>query len=729
MFRSRLGLAALFPVIAALAIFLLLSGSASAGVVGKINKGLDILPVVIRGEALPGLLGARIEGIRAYAWGRDGFGRICLQIDERNDDGEYVIEGFDAWDENPGLLDKNDEVVFRGADVGRRVSRLRWPEEILAGREVRVADPVTHESFYAYLFYFDDPPPQSGRRYVSYDHSADAVVTSMGKIGFDRRHPELVSHFSSPLYKADPARNLIDCQKAEARIRLLGGLFNIVMDEKDFDSKLLAVKVGPIRVIRWLNIRANLAAFLPVFNVDAAFLIYENYVAVPIVSEMPFLVSLILSELTLDITIDMNLYGGTRVFMAGSPEGVLVDGVMTHEEKRINGREGVWIAMQSEGFYGMGAWSLDGASRTPLTSRLSYDDDEAALEGDEKTPGHAPKIGFSLSGLSRTGNDTLKIDITLVVIGERPAMGGGGLREALAAPPDINVTEGREPEILALYVKGYEPHEAILRELTGRSGNLPTVRSLGLEETSPASAAREVEKALRDAPDIFVLLEESWAEAVAPLAAGAGLPVAVCRFRPVDLADGDLADNDKPAHPAERPSGLPALLRKIRPSLSRIVVPRLAGAPSHPFTTALKEQARRAGVVVEEFSFDPRAPSLPEKKEARPLWFLPFEAAWAARNYFPFSGLAATARGAGAVLVSTTEEAAGRGAVLSLDPMAKESADLLSRFLSRVLKGGAGGDVSLPARFIVNGADAAKAGIALPRELLREARESEPAGK
>lgn len=118
-------------------------------------------PVILAGAEVTALLHEENARIGAFAWSDGAFHPLPVQIDERGPDGGYFAE-----DEEPGLLDANDEVVFMAADAGERVDPCCWVEEADTIRvEVEIQDPLDAARGWVYLFTGDNLP-QSTTDYV-----------------------------------------------------------------------------------------------------------------------------------------------------------------------------------------------------------------------------------------------------------------------------------------------------------------------------------------------------------------------------------------------------------------------------------------------------------------------------------------------------------------------------------------------------------------------------------
>ena len=134
-------------------------------------------PVVIQGSHLPAVLGAKPSNLRLFAYDGKNFQPVIYQIDERYEEDMYwqwtrrrremvyaLSTGPKAKPDPDPSFDRDDELAFMSWDAGQKAPEGAGPAGAKACQEIKVTDPDTKESTYAYLCNFDNPPPAEGRR-------------------------------------------------------------------------------------------------------------------------------------------------------------------------------------------------------------------------------------------------------------------------------------------------------------------------------------------------------------------------------------------------------------------------------------------------------------------------------------------------------------------------------------------------------------------------------------
>ncbi|MHB8474317.1 MAG: hypothetical protein ACYDC8_16010 [Gammaproteobacteria bacterium] len=355
-------------------------------------------PIVLKGENLPGLEGTAIDNIYLYALHEGGLTPIPYQIDRKDKNGLFQFD-HDAGGNKRYVFDKNDECVFMAADLGQRADSLPNKLSQNAAVEIEIMDPKTGKRGWVYALVIEQSPPKkSSRHYVSYHRDTDVVESSIYRIGFGKDKPMLITEFSW----MDPetgaySPNLIDTMKIRHSGNLLGAAF--LRTESDYLSKLVDVKVGPVRVIRRTANKVRILWYLrtPTINID--YIHYGNYFEADTIIDVPFPVGWFFSNLVTTTTIDGNnaaglpqgtIYGGVR------QQGMLVDGIMSEEEKHFNETERAtdFVLANKYGTMVVGQAFEKGF---PIRSRVSLIDDVNALDPPERIPGQFGNVGFYMT--------------------------------------------------------------------------------------------------------------------------------------------------------------------------------------------------------------------------------------------------------------------------------------------------------------------------------------------
>ncbi len=218
---------------------------------------LHTAPVIIQGKKIAPVTRYPIESYRVYRTDSQGKAlSIPFQIDEVNDDGDYVLDQGSAVlaASGNGLFDFQDELSLMGDDVGPLVAPTLWPE----GRpnvvyEVKVSHPGTNPmgpnvgAVYVGVF-FSSPPSFSSKKYVVFNRTDALVHTSRYKYQFDNRNWLVAKSIEIAKQEQNPS----DYEKVldSTTFYMKGDLkyfITLEVNHRSIDSSLEAWKSGPIR--------------------------------------------------------------------------------------------------------------------------------------------------------------------------------------------------------------------------------------------------------------------------------------------------------------------------------------------------------------------------------------------------------------------------------------------------------------------------------------------------
>ncbi len=116
--------------------------------------------------------------------------------------------------------------------------------------KIRVADPLGGPDRYAYIAAVKHPR-LSPVRYVDYDPATERIETDSYRLGFKRQLPD---DFRLQNHRGEVSNNLISGFELRGKVTVLS-LLQFHLTETDIDSRLLAYRIGPVRVIRRLGHR------------------------------------------------------------------------------------------------------------------------------------------------------------------------------------------------------------------------------------------------------------------------------------------------------------------------------------------------------------------------------------------------------------------------------------------------------------------------------------------
>lgn len=381
----------------------------------SLDRSMD--KVIVQGSSLPSLQGRAIANLRLMAWKDGALDAVPFQIDEKDPKGDYVMsrpDGSVDRDADNGRLDDNDELVFMARDAGDRGD----PANAAAWEEIQLIDPQTKDRGFAYLVAFDrDPPPLSAVSYMQYREKADydEVVTPYYTLHFPKNNV-----FISDIMIHSPAggngRDFMDRIKMRSAVEMLGGVVKVDRTEEDFVTKVLGVIAGPVRVIRQTDTRLVILLSLksPSVIVNGSF--FPCCFEFPSMLSLPFRMDLVAHDAYLRQGWDLNRNAlGLRFYSNLCPQGVVMDGSMSPEEKELaKNRETLHWAMgtgPTGTFLFFGVWD----KTAPIKALLYYEDDLKKLEPPEEDPG-VMGFAYRMEDVLEMGGDQYPFNIVNYVV-------------------------------------------------------------------------------------------------------------------------------------------------------------------------------------------------------------------------------------------------------------------------------------------------------------------------
>ncbi len=308
-------------------------------------------PVLMEGKLFPELMEKKIGNLRLFAFFQGNFKPIPFQVDEKLPDGSYVLpnlapgmqEGKDVRtkDEDQGLFDENDDLIFLIKDTGDQAPKSLWKEGYDKGMEIIVTDPLTGGKGYAYLLHFGLPPPPSEVDYVKIHQEKDRGTIEAPNYTLGGPEEEFYYDYLSIIGgdgKKGP--DLVDrMEKIRAKVKTRRFLLSIGF-RFGFDvvTKTITVawKDGPVRVIK----RSKGAMDFKIIKIKGGgyseSYFYFNHYSRPIILELPINLDKVLSSFDLYGACDFTKETyGSKVYDPVNTRGTLLDGKMSEAEKAL----------------------------------------------------------------------------------------------------------------------------------------------------------------------------------------------------------------------------------------------------------------------------------------------------------------------------------------------------------------------------------------------------------
>jgi hypothetical protein len=361
--------------------------------------------VVLRADSLPFLLNAQANWISLYAANKGHLQPIPFQIDKVDKRGRYqfATSEQDKREEARSRIDANDEIAFMVGDLGERWSgTLKTAEPVL---EIRLTDPESGVTRWLYVR-VGQRRSSSSSDYVHYEADSDFIAGRNYRVGFSDDVPFLLDHLqrrTAPQQRW--SKNLVDTMKVQHRGSFLHN-FEFSRNHGDYHSRVIAVKDGPVRVIRRTLNNVRVIWFLNTPNIEVDFVAYANSFYVDTLLDIPFRIGSFFSGLDTRFSIDWREdvgLDGARLYSQGITAGVAIDGVMSPRERDMNGMQDAHILFASR--YGDMLVTLGIPENLPIGFRNFIQDDRAVADPPETIPGQFGNFGFLTSNWEEVNTD------------------------------------------------------------------------------------------------------------------------------------------------------------------------------------------------------------------------------------------------------------------------------------------------------------------------------------
>lgn len=450
----------------------------SAPVFDFVNRYLQA--VVLNGQVTASLHQSPISSVRVMALGQKGFRAISFQVDERLEDGTFVTDtGRVTKDDTPGILDSEDEIVFLARDAGFRAPKTAWPQGALKSAEIQVTDPITGATGYVYLFAFGGAAPRLNEaRYISYDAENDKISSETYHVGFDKKYPLLLNYgVFKRMSDEGRTQNVIDRLKVRLKAVTSAGV-TIQRNEEEFTQKLTGIRVGPIRLIRTLELSVSVPP-MPAVSISLAFLMYPDYADIPVDFTIPGLVNLFLKDLNVAVGVDFDRMQGVTFATLERPKGTIVDGQQPQSEREIPMGAEEWFMMQGRGLNTFVVIELDKElKKRKLKKEIHFMDSADGSNPPESIKGQLPEIGFQLSQWGGLEARKYHFEAKLHFLWNAPAQGGSGYYKAVNTPFRLTASEGEGPSVLAIFEQGDAAAEKLAAAVKDKLGTVAQTSGL-----------------------------------------------------------------------------------------------------------------------------------------------------------------------------------------------------------------------------------------------------------
>jgi len=368
----------------------------AAAPAGAFSRHAD--PIVLKGEEIPDFAGATEADIRVFASRGGKFAPIPCQMDERNQWGEFVVTKGKRVvpDEDNGVFDDNDEVVFLSRNLGEKGDKAQIPGGPKKVYEIEVTDPITSSKGYAYVAYYaGNAPANAAGDYVSYEEIGDGLTKAVNyELGFVKVTSG-ADYDVLTVTKAAGGDGVDHFDKLKIRVVqnlkrgfTLGIPTRLDRTEKNFLVKVYGYKDGPVRVLRVMKENLQLIWKLPAPGATVNSVFYPEWIEWPVPINLPFKPCWAFYNIELDVSHDYAFKptDGVKVYSSITNRWDMVDGKMSPEEIAVNKQD------VKGGYYGFDATSIGaGAGFYTVRPPKSFSTTLIGLYNDDPENGTEPE--------------------------------------------------------------------------------------------------------------------------------------------------------------------------------------------------------------------------------------------------------------------------------------------------------------------------------------------------
>jgi len=448
-------------------------------------------PIIVKGEDLSKFLGKKVNSLYLYAnrgqtsvettrrvvstdpVGSDPekFVPIPFQIDRRDSQGDLIFPSssvnpvrnqrflngvnsksqisnsknlnFGKDSNSYSLLSNNDELVFMAKDLGNRVLQKDWIEDAEEGLEIEVIDPLNGSKGWAYLFSFSSPKKKSSLDYVDYLPKENKIKAQRYIVGFCPQAEMVFDNLTITKTGGGDGVDIFDRFKVRVEARMFLGV-RFSKNEEDFTSQVTGYLDGPVRVIRRSKSRTKVFGVFSTPWANSDFTAYCSFFKLPIIINLPFDLSLLLSKLSLRMSADASLITGRKFYNSNNLKGVELDGVMSKKEHKLDYGPAKWLVVAGTREGDTGTWlnRLLIPPSSGLIPNLYYQDDLEALDGPEEVPGQIGNIGYEITNFTHLKGGKYKIISIMYTLPKYKVGDEKGYLDVLDHPLKVVVKEG-----------------------------------------------------------------------------------------------------------------------------------------------------------------------------------------------------------------------------------------------------------------------------------------------
>lgn len=374
-------------------------------------------PVSVPAAQLEAMLGTPKERIGFFALQQGQLAPIPFQIDRKDADGRYLMSEPGDKSE-PSVLDAQDESVFMPEDAGAPMTERPRINGAIAVQAIRVR--TDGDWGWVYAIAFDTQASRSKVSYMDYDAAIDSISSDVYRAGFSPYLPFLMKAFQWK--NPDTGQwgpNLVDTMKLKHTGKMFG-IFNFLRTHEDYRSHLVAVKTGPVRIIRRTRNNVSMILGMRTPSIYMDYIAYRHFAVMDTLIDLPFPIGWFFSDVVTLSTVDLrdgpNL-PATRILHRAVPEGIAVDGVTLPEEHNLGKEKDTDFIIANQ--FGQILVQLDIDKELPVHKHIHFVDNQEAFDPPEEVPGQFGHSGYVTTGWENVGRGMHHMQFSFTVVSQK----------------------------------------------------------------------------------------------------------------------------------------------------------------------------------------------------------------------------------------------------------------------------------------------------------------------
>ncbi|MGE0174115.1 MAG: hypothetical protein AB7T49_15060 [Oligoflexales bacterium] len=252
------------------------------------RQGEFVRPIVFGADA--SAFSKNVRNFSAWRYKDRQWRQIPIQIDERNEKNEYVLDSGMPFtkDTDDGMLDSNDEIVVKGSDLGDDFTPKDIPADLVgqAQRTWKLRFCSGEEKFGFLLLAVRQYRSNKASSSVAVKFARDKIVTQRYAYQFRKTHPVLLGALD--ILYGGTAVKLFASSRFNVAFRLPFWLPDFTLTEESFSSEIESWQEGPIRTIVAVGVKLKKFLSMFDFHMFSELVFYENSFQIPTSLEFPF---------------------------------------------------------------------------------------------------------------------------------------------------------------------------------------------------------------------------------------------------------------------------------------------------------------------------------------------------------------------------------------------------------------------------------------------------------